>query len=417
MVIKKFQKKWLFIVCIILVFFWALQSSNEKDEVGIYDACIKLLGNKAIGACMPLFSYAGEAEHPEGATEMLSVKVLGELPIYGYFMDMAEETRLIDQMDRQKAEVKEVQSSNDLSSSDVQDNTGWEELVQAMEAENQPLVTIQPDESLISEIVDASAFVPREKTNSYDWEALSEYKNLISTFYTIDAGTMIGSDQLNTDKLMEKDITIDKNTDLPQILIYHTHSLEAFADSELGNPDQTIVGVGERLAQILREQYGYNVLHHKGEYDTVRDEAYAQSLPALQKILEENPSIEVVIDLHRDAGVDGVHRAIDLDGRPTATFMLFNGLSRTKKTGDITYLKNPNLNDNLAFSFQMQVKAGEYYPGLTRKIYLKAYRYNMHLMPRTLLIELGDSNNTVEEAMNTCDPLAHILDLVLTGEE
>ncbi len=410
MVIKKFQKKWLFIVCIILVFFWALQSSNKKDEVGIYDACIKLLGNKAIDGCMPLFSYAGEAEHPEGATEMLSVKVLGELPIYGYFMDMAEETGLVDAMEREETEVKDYAVKN------VEDD-GWEALVQAMEAENQPSIAIQPDEPLISEIVDASAFVPREKTNSYDWDGLSEYKNLISTFYTIDAGTMIGSDQLNTDELMEKDLTIEKNTDSPQILIYHTHSLEAFADSEMGDPGQTIVGVGERLAQILRDQYGYNVMHHTEEYDTVRDEAYAQSLPALKKILEENPSIEVVIDLHRDAGVDGVHRAIDLDGRPTATFMLFNGLSRTKKTGDITYLKNPNLDDNLAFSFQMQVKAGEYYPGLTRKIYLKAYRYNMHLMPRTLLIELGDSNNTVEEAMNTCDPLAHILDLVLTGEE
>ena len=80
------------------------------------------------------------------------------------------------------------------------------------------------------------------------------------------------------------------------------------------------------------------------------------------------------------------------------------------------YLPIPYIADNLAFSFQLQMKAAEYYPGLTRRIYLKGYRYNMHLRPRTLLVELGAQNNTVEEAINACDPLAHILDMVLKGE-
>ena len=81
----------------------------------------------------------------------------------------------------------------------------------------------------------------------------------------------------------------------------------------------------------------------------------------------------------------------------------------------LEYLKNENIDGNLAFSFQMQMKCEEYYPGLTRKIYLKGYRYNMHLKPRSLLVELGAQNNTVREAMNACDPLAHALDLVLSG--
>ena len=65
----------------------------------------------------------------------------------------------------------------------------------------------------------------------------------------------------------------------------------------------------------------------------------------------------------------------------------------------------------------MQMVSNEYYPGITRKIYLKGYRYNMHYRGKTLLIELGAQTNTVEEIMNACDPLAHILSLVLTGEE
>jgi stage II sporulation protein P len=64
----------------------------------------------------------------------------------------------------------------------------------------------------------------------------------------------------------------------------------------------------------------------------------------------------------------------------------------------------------------MQLAAEIYYPGTARKIYLKSYRYNMHLKPKTLLIELGAQNNTLEEAMNACDIIAHLLDLVLTGE-
>ena len=136
---------------------------------------------------------------------------------------------------------------------------------------------------------------------------------------------------------------------------------------------------------------------------------------SVEQVLAENPSIQVVIDLHRDEMAEETRLVTDLDGRPTARFMFFNGLSRTKKTGNIAYLYNENQADNLAFSFQMQLKATEYYPGLVRKIYLKGYRYNMHLRPRTLLVELGAQNNTLEEAMNACDPLAHILDMVLSG--
>ena len=297
---------------------------------------------------------------------------------------------------------------------DVPDESSTE----SAETENTPnAVTKEVSGEVFEDVTgEGTGFMKAVKTNSFDLDALSEYQTLVSTFYTIDAGTTAGSNELNLEKFMSKDMTISKEDAGPQILIYHTHSLEAFADSVPGERNQTIVGVGDRLAEILTQEYGYSVLHHTAEYDTTRDDAYANSLPGIQKVLEENPGIQVVIDLHRDAGVEGVHRAIDLNGKSTATFMLFNGLSRTRKTGNIDYLHNPYLADNLAFSFQMQMKAGEYYPGLTRKIYLKAYRYNMHLMPKTLLIELGDSNNTVEEAMNTCDPLAHILDMVLSGE-
>lgn len=292
---------------------------------------------------------------------------------------------------------------------------------------SEELLLPQPEETqqtaLIPESVEATAgtalsnFRPAVQQVQIDRTQLADYETLVRNFYAIDANTMAGSDQLSVEKLLGMDMTLPQEGDGPQILIYHTHSQEAFADSVPGDVNTGIVGVGECLTKILTEQYGYRVMHNTGQYDVeTRDNAYSRALPAVEQILAENPSIQVIIDLHRDEVAEETKLVTDIQGRPTARFMFFNGLSRTRKTGDIDYLANENQEANLAFSFQMQLKAAEYYPGLTRRIYLKGYRYNMHLRPRTLLVELGAQNNTVEEAINACDPLAHILDMVLKGE-
>ena len=257
-----------------------------------------------------------------------------------------------------------------------------------------------------------------EPAYRYQWQNLQDYTELVKAFYAIDSTTVAGAELLNVENLLSKDMRMQGGNDKPQILIYHTHSQEAFADSIPGDESTTIVGAGEKLAQLLREQYGYNVIHLTESFDEEsRDYAYSNSLPVLEQLLEENPSIEVVIDLHRDAMPEDRRLVVELQGRPTAQFMFFNGLSRTARNGPLESLENPYLNDNLAFSFQMQTASNEYYPGIARRIYLKAYRYNLHLRPKSLLIELGAQNNTVEEIMNAIDPLAHILHLVLVGEE
>lgn len=259
----------------------------------------------------------------------------------------------------------------------------------------------------------------RERKQAYQWDYYRNYGELVKEFYAVDATTMADEQLLNLDELLGKDLSMSPGQDEnPQILIYHTHSQEAFADSVPGDVSDTIVGAGEYLAEILRKQYGYKVMHHTGQYDVEsRDYAYSNALPEIEKLLLENPSIEIVIDLHRDAVSEGKKLVMDLDGRPTATFMFFNGLSRTRKQGAIDYLPNKYIKDNLAFSFQMQVLCNEYYPGLTRKIYLKGYRYNMHLRPRCLLVEMGAQTNTVEEIYNACIPLAHVLHMELSGEK
>ncbi len=255
-----------------------------------------------------------------------------------------------------------------------------------------------------------------EKAQDISIEEYREFEALAGKFYTVDSNTYISAEELKAEKLAAADLKIAKGGTAPQILIYHTHSHEGFADSVEGDTSTTVVGVGEQLAEILRQEYGWQVLHHTGVYDENRDYAYSYALPALEQVLAENPSIEVVIDLHRDSVADGTRLVTEIEGQQTARFMFFNGLSRVRELGEISYLPNENLQGNLAFSFQLQKACEEYYPGLTRKIYLKGYRYNMHLKTRTVLVELGAQNNTVEEAMNACGPLARVLDMVLSGE-
>ena len=148
-----------------------------------------------------------------------------------------------------------------------------------------------------------------------------------------------------------------------------------------------------------------------------RSKAYELSEIGVKELLNQYPSIEVVIDLHRDGVREDLHLVQEVDGKQTARIMFFNGLSRTKANGDIAYLKNPYIQDNLAFSFQMQLAAEELYPGLARKIYLKGYRYSLHMMPKSLLVEAGAQTNTVAEMKNAMDCLVEILKEVLVETE
>lgn len=258
------------------------------------------------------------------------------------------------------------------------------------------------------------------KSVDISMEKLKDFDYLLGNFYTVDGSTSINKKQLNAETLLGKSMKIDEKSDGPKILIYHTHSQEAFADSKKGDEETSIVGVGDYLAELLNETYHIQTLHHKGVYDLIdgkldRSRAYELAEPEIEKILKENPSIEVVIDLHRDGVGESTHLVTEVNGRQTAQIMFFNGLSRTKANGDIAYLKNPYIEDNLAFSLQMQLAAAEKYPGFTRRIYLKSYRYNMHLAPKTLLVEAGAQTNTVEEMKNAMELLADTLDSVLTS--
>ena len=372
-------KKWILFCLIVILVFWGPKVKN-KQEVGFWQ-----VGKNV-------------------AKEYLVKQVLySQSVIWGFLNDMETEVW-------QKKQTVAVESFLDLEIYNAILDAE-ESLETKVKEENMLVAEGSKEEFIFSE--DAPFSPAKQKEIEYDMSKYANVEELMKQFYVADPTAGVKKELFDVNTLKNMDCSVDKGVDGPQILLYHTHSQEAFANSEAGKEEDTILGAGEVLASYL-EEYGFQVYHHKGKYYfKKRDYAYSESLPEIEKILQENPSIQVVIDLHRDAVAEDTKLVTEIQGKQMAKVMFFNGLSSSAKMGDISYLKNPYLQENLAFSFQMKVACDEYYPGFARSIYLRAYRYNMHLCPKTLLIELGAQTNTVEEIREALGPLAHVLSMVL----
>ena len=253
--------------------------------------------------------------------------------------------------------------------------------------------------------------------NVYDRQDLNDY-NFCQQFYTVTSITSLTKEIFRPSEFLDKDMKITHDSSSPQILIFHTHSQEKFADST-DDDTTSILGVGDYLTELLSGK-GYNVIHDRSVYDYVdgkldRSKAYTYAEQGIESILESNPSIEVVIDLHRDGVADTTHLVTEVDGRQMAKIMFFNGISYSNVKGNINYLYNPYRDDNLAMSLQMHLIGEAYYPGFLRRNYINAYRYCLHERAKSMLIEAGAQTNTFEEVKNAMEPLADMLDKLLTG--
>lgn len=253
----------------------------------------------------------------------------------------------------------------------------------------------------------------------YSMEQLSDFSFLMNKLYIVPSRAKVLEEELNAEEMLGIDMKLKQDNSKPQILIYHTHSQEGFVDSVKGKPETYIVGVGEYLCKLLTEEYGYNVIHCKEQFDIKngkldRSKAYTYAETTLNQILEDYPSIEVVLDIHRDGLPEGADKLVtDINGKQTAKIMFFNGVSRSSTGGDIDYLFNRFKKENLAFSFQLKLKAMENYPDFTRKNYIDAYQYNQHLRGKSVLVEVGAQNNTLQEELNAMEVLAEVLHKVI----
>lgn len=226
---------------------------------------------------------------------------------------------------------------------------------------------------------------------------------------TIEGGLVITNDtsyDVDLKVLLEQGTSVRLPKQGAQVLIIHTHSSEAYTPE--GNdsymPTDTlrtedtrynVVRVGDELSACL-ESYGISVIHDREIYDYPSyTGSYARSADAISRHIKENPEIAVVLDIHRDAIGDGdtVYKTLaEKDGKPCSQVMLLVGVGENG-------LAHPKYMENLKFALHLQAAVVEKYPTLARPIALKKERYNQQLTTGSLILEVGSSGNTLQEAL------------------
>lgn len=397
---------------------WERESDGQGGRI-LGQAYVQA-GTLAAGSFLPVLSY-GQEQTPEDFFSAVLRTVGEQFPILSFQETDCGEEEIIE--DAETAEAIREENEKLIAQKLEAENQAQavtEENQQAQETQSDGAAETQNETAQAQETSQIPEGTATQKQVEIPREQLTDFNYLLNNFFVVDPTTTALESQINADTLLGKDMKLEKNPEQPQILIYHTHSQEGFADSVEGDTSTTVIGVGDYLVQLLQERYGYQVLHITDTFDIVdgqldRSAAYNYAEPVISQALQEHPTIEVVIDLHRDGVDESKHLVTEVNGKPTAQVMFFNGLSRTNQNGEISYLPNPYIEDNLAFSFQLEYLAKQYYPEYTRCIYLKGYRYNLHLKPRSLLLEVGAQTNTVEEAKNAMEPFADLLYKVLSG--
>lgn len=227
--------------------------------------------------------------------------------------------------------------------------------------------------------------------------------------------------KIDINALLKKPLNLNLSKKGPKVLIYHTHTTESYVlkESDLGkkdvpsynsNPRYNVVRVGEELARNLKK-YGIEVLHNGTVHDKYRPSAYSVSIDTLQSYKKSYPSIQVFVDLHRDAvGSEKpkLRMVKKINGKNAAQIMFVVGADGA--------LPHPQWKENLKFVLKLQQKLNEKYPGLAKPVWIVAKRYNQQVSNQAILIEVGGDGNLLSECLESTKYLAEVLDEVMTGE-
>lgn len=211
-----------------------------------------------------------------------------------------------------------------------------------------------------------------------------------------------------------------------QVLIIHTHTTEAYAQNDSDVYDvgysprttdksQNMVAVGDVVAERL-EEVGISTLHVTTIHDYPQyNGSYDRALETIQTYLEKYPSIEMVIDIHRDSitADDGTKTkpTVEVNGKKAAQIMIITGCDNNGR------LYFPNWQKNLRMAAQLQRQLTGDWEGLMRPLYFAPFRYNMHLTPNSLLVEFGTDVNTLDEALYSADMFGQSLAKLLLNYE
>ncbi len=189
-------------------------------------------------------------------------------------------------------------------------------------------------------------------------------------------------------------LPVEMNSSSPQVLLFHTHTTESFAGCDrTDNEELNVVAIGKVIAEYLNSM-GVNTLHCKTVHDYDYNGSYSKSWDTVEKLLAENPSVKVVLDVHRDGITyedgSGLRVVSEVSGDTVAQFMIVAG---TDEGG----LYHPDWKSNLSFGLKIQNRMNQKFPGLARPLNLRSERFNQSLSPGMLIIECGANGNTIDE--------------------
>ena len=226
----------------------------------------------------------------------------------------------------------------------------------------------------------------------------------LSTAGQVQNKTSLSNTALLAESKLAPAFHIDIESGEPQVLIMHTHTTESFEpyvrasfDSSFNyrttDPAYNVVSVGNAITEQL-EAAGIATIHDTTIHDYPSyNGSYERSAETVKAILEEYPSICVVLDIHRDAIQDGntlLQPVVEIDGKEAAQVMIISGC-------DDGTMDMPDYLQNFHFACRLQTSMEQMYPGLTRPILFDYRKYNQDLTTGSLLIEVGTHGNTLEQ--------------------
>ena len=216
--------------------------------------------------------------------------------------------------------------------------------------------------------------------------------------------------------LLQKDSPVALGEQGVQVLIMHTHGTEAYTQSpghayvasgEYRTTDSSanMLRVGQEICDILNDR-GVSAVHSRTLNDyPAYNGSYNRALKDIQAHIQQYPTIQLVIDVHRDAIATGntyYKTAAEVDGQQTAQLMFVTGT-------DAGGLTHDHWQDNLAFQAQLHDRLNSTYPGIMRPMSIRASRFNQHIRKGSMLVEVGACGNTLEEALAAAQIFANTL--------
>lgn len=260
-------------------------------------------------------------------------------------------------------------------------------------------------ENVVKEIENDEKELPEIKSVTLDWK--NEFKN--NTKYNVDV------EELKSEKL-----NFDLKKQGTEVIIYHTHTTEAYTKSDKDNyelsgeyrtldKNYNVVRVGERIKELL-EKKGFGVYHEKEIYDYPSyNLSYSKAGKAITALTKKYNKANVVLDVHRDAlgtGKEIYRPIVNIGGNDAAQILLVVGSNQGG-------LNHSNWRENLKFALKLQQIANQKYPGLMRYVILRKERFNQHVAPGAIIVEMGATGNTLDEVLRAADLFADVLTEVI----